>query len=287
MASWRKNQGISNSQGGNRRSSSYYGKPPLDNRFSTVPLWEKKFCTTVGAVSWGRLLEGKRYMESHSDVMKWDDSAAKQAFHDAKNRFWADINGFCCDIPLPDPDMYIDEVDWDACVDHELYLDLDREEEARDKIIEKSQEETVIVDNYLGNWELTPTGWGDEEEEVTKPQEPSYGAEGWGSSNHENQENNETNSCEQNDSQRWIPKEQYGGELHEKYQTPNVENKNWGGYNKKRENNISWSKNHAYQHYNNDYKMNRGRGNGGRGGGCRGRKGNCAYVAKVATPNSR
>ncbi|XP_058742401.1 uncharacterized protein LOC131614881 [Vicia villosa] len=247
MDSWGKNQV------GHRRYSSYN-----DNRFTTVPLWEKQFCTTVGAVPWRRLLEGKRYMESHSDVMKWDDSAAKQAFHDAKNRFWAEINCFRCDIPLPDPDMYIDEVDWDASVDPELYLDLDREEEARDRIIEKSQEETVTVDNYLGNWELTPTGWGDNDEEVTKPQEQNYGAEGWGSNNHEN---NETNFWEQDDSQRWIPQEQYGGELHDKYQARNVGKR-------RRANNISWSKNHAYQY------ANRGRRNGGRRGGGKGRKGN-------------
>ncbi|KAL5059271.1 hypothetical protein RYX36_030877 [Vicia faba] len=273
MASWRKNQGISNRQEGNRRYSSYNGKPPLDNRFSRVPLWEKKFCTSVGAVPWRRFIEGKRYMVLHSDVMKWEDSAVKEAFDNAKNRYWAEINGFPCHIPLPDPDMYIDEVDWDASVDPELYLDLDREVEARRKMIEEN-EETVIEDNPLGHgWKLTPTGWGDDdEEEVTKPREPSYVGEGWGSNNHEN---NETNSREQNDSQRW---EHYGGELHDTYQARNRRNINWGGNNRRRENNISWSKNQEY-HYDN----NRGRRNGGRGG----RRGNNTYAAKVAaTPSA-
>lgn len=219
-------------------------------------------------------------MESHSDVMKWEDSAVKQAFYDAKFRFWAEINGYRCDIPWPDPDMYIDEVDWDASVDPELYLDLEREVEARRIMMEKSeQEETEIVDNPLSHgWELTPTGWGDEDEEVTKPQEPSYGAEGWGSNNHGN---NETNSWEQNDSQRWIQQEQYGGELHDKYyQARNGENINWGGYNRRGQNSMSWSKNH------NEYKMNRGRRNGERRGGGGGRRENYTYVAKVAATPS-
>ncbi|CAL5193411.1 unnamed protein product [Lathyrus oleraceus] len=275
MANWRRNQGFNNHQVGNRRSSSYKGKSPLYNRFSTVPLWEKKFLATVGQVPWRKLLE------SHSNVMKWEDSAVKQAFYDAKFRFWADINGYSWDIPLPDPDMYIDEVDWDASVDPELCLDLEREAEARH--IMSQQEETVIVDNPLGHgWDFTPTGWEVEDEEVTKPREPSYGDEGWGSNNHEN---NETNSWEQNDSQRWIPKEHYGGDLHDKYQASNGGNRNWGaweGNNRRRENNISWSKNHAYWHGNNQYKMNRGRKRGGgRGGG----RENITYVAKVVTPS--
>ncbi|CAK8543173.1 unnamed protein product [Lathyrus sativus] len=266
MASWRKNQGISDRQVGHRRSSSYYGKPPLGNRFSTVPSWENKFCATVGQVPWRRFLEGKRYMESHSDVMKWDDSAVKHAFHDAKNRFWAEINGYPCDIPLPDPDMYIDEVDWDASFDPELYLDLDRELDATRIMMEKSEQESEIVDIPLNHvWEIIPTGWGDVDEEETKPQEPNFAAEGWGSSN---PENNDTNSWEQNNSQRWIPQEQ------NKYQARNGWNINGGGYNGRRE------KNHGYQHCNNDYKMNRRRG-GGRGGGRGGKRGNYSYATKV------
>lgn len=109
--------------------------------------------------------------------------------------------------------------------------------------------------------------------------EPSYVAEGWRSSNHGN---NETNSPEKNDSQRWIPKEYYGGDLHDMYQAGNGENRNlgtWEGNNRSTENSMSWSKNDAYQHDNNECKMNperrgRGRGRGRREGGRRGRRGN-------------
>ncbi|XP_058742405.1 uncharacterized protein LOC131614885 [Vicia villosa] len=217
MASWRKYQ--------HRRYPSYN-----DNRFSTVPLWDK------------------RYTESHSKVMKWDDYAVKQAVYDAKFRHCAEINGYGWDIPLPDPDMYIDDVDWDASVDPELCMDLEREEDARRKMIEKCVilESSLLLNQSLSALGLKPTGWEVDDEQVTKLPEPSYGAD----------EINEANSWEENDSQRLIPEEHY---------------------NRRRKNNMAWSKNHAYQHGNNDYKMNRGKRNGGRGR----RRGNNTYAAKV------
>ncbi|CAK8543174.1 unnamed protein product [Lathyrus sativus] len=253
MANWRRNQGIRNHQVGHRRSSSYGGNPPLYNRYSTVPLWEEKFYATVGQVPWRRLLE------SHSNVMKWEDSAVKQAFYDAKFRFCAEINGYRWDdIPLLDPDMYIDEVDWDACVDPELYLDLEREEEARHILMEKRQQESEIVDNPFDHgWEIKPTGWGEEDENVTKPQEASYGAEGWIFNNHAN---NETNSWEQND--------YHFADLQNKYQ------EKYDEYDRRK---------NAYRH-GNQYKMNRGRRNRGKRGG---RRENITYVAKAATPRSQ
>lgn len=44
--------------------------------------------------------------------MQWDDSAAAEAFNNAKMRYWGYCNGFPCSIPLPNPDAYIDEIDW-------------------------------------------------------------------------------------------------------------------------------------------------------------------------------
>ncbi|XP_058742396.1 uncharacterized protein LOC131614874 [Vicia villosa] len=216
MASWRKYQ--------HRR---YYN----DNRFSSVPLWDK------------------RYTESHSKVMKWDDYAVKQAVYvvstvyDAKFRHCAEINGYGWDIPLPDPDMYIDDVDWDASVDPELCMDLEREEEARRKTIEKCVilESSLLLNQSLSALGLKPTGWEVDDEQVTKLPEPSYGAD----------EVNEANSWEENDSQRLIPEEHYVADFPNKYQARN------DGYNRRRGNN--------------DYKMNRGRRNGGRGRG-RGRR---------------
>lgn len=94
---------------------------------SNVPSWEKQFCTLVGSIPWQKVMVAKRYMNCHDDVVKWNDSASEEAFNNAKKRFWAAINGLPCDIPVPDPDMYIDEIDWNPHIDPELISDLDRE----------------------------------------------------------------------------------------------------------------------------------------------------------------
>lgn len=47
-------------------------------------------------------------------MLAWDDSAGKEAFDNAKARFWAEINNLPSEIPLPDPNMYIQEVDHGA-----------------------------------------------------------------------------------------------------------------------------------------------------------------------------
>ena len=254
-----------------------------DNRFPTAPLWEKKFCESVGSVPWRKVIEGKKYMYLHPNVVNWDDSAVKEAFDNAKNRFWAEINEFPCDIPLPDPDTHIDDVDWNANVDPELYLDVEREAEARRNMEEKGEASVILGSSLLLNQSFSgpgwgPTGWGDEEEkEVTKPSEPNYVAQGWESNQHEN---NETNSWEQyrapvvehskeygwrngqNDYHGWNQTEQYGADLHNKYQGRNGGHGNWGawdGYYRKRENNMSWSNNPGHYHGTNEYQMNRGR----------------------------
>jgi hypothetical protein len=273
-----------------------------------VPLWEKQFCASVGSVPWRKLIEDKRYMYMHPKVVNWDDSAVKEAFDNAKNRYWAEINNIPWDIPLPDPNIYIDDVDSNASVDSELYLDVEIEAEARPNIEEKGEAAVTLGSSLLLNQSssglgLGPTGWGDEEDEkLTKPSEPNYAALGWESNQHEN---NETNSWEQyhapvehaakeygwqngqNDSQGWNQRERYGGDLYNKYQGRNSGRGNWGtwdGFNRKKENNMSWSKNHGYHHGTNEYQMNRGgRRNGGRGSG-RGRRGKFAY--KVATPSA-
>ncbi|CAK8542409.1 unnamed protein product [Lathyrus sativus] len=280
MGNWRKQQGTSHHQVGQWRSSSYNGKPK-----STVPLWEKKFCVSVGSVPWGKVVENKRYMCLHENVMNWDDSAVKEAFDNAKCRFWAEINRFPCDIPLPDPNVYIDDVDSNASVDSELYLDLERKLEVTN-VEEKGEEVVIFGDSLRLNQSFSGPGWGDEEEE-TKPFETNYDSPGW------EHQNNETNSWEQcaalvdsrNVYEEWNRREGYSGDLCNKYQQGrNGGNGNWGtwdGYNRKRENNMSWSKNPGYHCGTNEYKMNRGRRRN-RGGG--GRRGNFAYMEKGPTP---
>lgn len=287
---------------GHWRSSSYNRKPPLDNWHSTVPSWEKKFCASVGSVPWGKLLESKKYMYLHDNVVNWDDSAVKEAFDNAKTRFWAEINGLPCNISLPDPDIYIDDVDWNSSADPELLLDLERE------AIVPSGEEVVILGSsvlmdqsfsctgwgdaeavtpkpYDPNQSFSPTGWGDLEPEIPRPSDPvsaaqvwepnlreNVGVDSWGQYHTPDEHAKEDDwQNRQNDSRGWNQRGGYGG------------NRNWGtwdGYNRKREN-MSWSKTPAYQ--GNEYQMNRGRRNNrGR------RRGNFAYqqgpyVEKVPT----
>ncbi|CAK8543182.1 unnamed protein product [Lathyrus sativus] len=199
MENWRKNQRISNHQVGDWRSSSYNGKPPLGKVSFCFPFVSFSFVLSFDSFYFFWFID-KRYMYMHSNVMNWEDYAVKEAFEDEKFRFWAENNGFSCNIPLPDPsDMYIDDVDWNTNVDSEL--------------------------------------------------------------------------SQQNDSQRWISEEYHAGDLHDKYQARNNANGNWGtweGNNRRRDNGISWSMNPTYQNGNNQYDMNRGRGNGGRGRGRRG-----------------
>ena len=45
----------------------------------------------------------------------------------SKNMLSAEVNGFPCDIPLPDPNIYIDDVDSNASVNPELYRDVEVE----------------------------------------------------------------------------------------------------------------------------------------------------------------
>jgi hypothetical protein len=56
-------------------------------------------------------------MSLHKNVVDWEDSAALEAFNDAKARFCDVYHGQHCDIPLPDPDMFIDIVNPDEYVD--------------------------------------------------------------------------------------------------------------------------------------------------------------------------
>ncbi|CAA7033978.1 unnamed protein product [Microthlaspi erraticum] len=170
MSNWRRQKPRNNNnhhhyhhrQGTTMTQSS---KPPLANCRQSVPAWEKEFCAKIGLVPWSRVLEAKQSMYLYGRVVQWDDSAGEDAFKNAKSRFWAERNGFPCDLTLPDPDVYIDDVDWDAEVDTELILDLERRGPAP---VRKEGEEPVVIldalvlpEQYSGvGW---GTGWGDAE----------------------------------------------------------------------------------------------------------------------------
>ncbi|OIW12146.1 hypothetical protein TanjilG_28554 [Lupinus angustifolius] len=133
-------------------------KPPLVKQkwVPTVPLWEKKFCTEIGAVPWKKLVEAKNYLSLHENVMNWDDSACRDAFDNAKKRFSASIKGLPCDISLPNPDIYIDDIDWNS--NDELIMELESETNV------PINEGVVILDySILYNQIFGCIGWGDAE----------------------------------------------------------------------------------------------------------------------------
>ncbi|EOA25709.1 hypothetical protein CARUB_v10019062mg [Capsella rubella] len=91
-----------------------------------IPVWEKRFCEVIGSVPWQKVVEAADFKSWYSgNVITWDDSACEETFHNEKKRFWSRVNGLRCDVSLPDPDLYISEVDWDTFIDPELIRDLE------------------------------------------------------------------------------------------------------------------------------------------------------------------
>lgn len=131
----------------------------------SVPTWEKQFCKVVGLLDWEEFLDLKKTLYLYENVLKWDDSAGKEAFQSAKNRFWAELNDLPCDINFPNPNLYIDDVDWDCKIDDQLISDL----ECRSVIDSDENSGPVIIfgDVLTPNLPDYSTGWGGNED---KPQ---------------------------------------------------------------------------------------------------------------------
>lgn len=90
-----------------------------------IPLWEKQYCTIVGLVPWQKIVDAKLFVYCHGNVFDWNASAAEEAFQNAKKRYWAKMNSLPDDISLPDPDTYIDQIDWNPYIDPELVKEVD------------------------------------------------------------------------------------------------------------------------------------------------------------------
>ncbi|RZR79427.1 hypothetical protein BHM03_00005151 [Ensete ventricosum] len=85
-------------------------------------------------------------------------------------RFFAQYHDLPCDIPLPDPDMYIDEVDHDAPVDPELVADLEKQPSVPTDV----QSVAPGLSDYwdmCGVEAIQPTGWDDEVEPEPRNQD--------------------------------------------------------------------------------------------------------------------
>ncbi|KAK6127305.1 hypothetical protein DH2020_038968 [Rehmannia glutinosa] len=148
-------------------------------RQPTVPSWEKDFCRVVGALDWETLLQMKKCMHFYDNVINWNDSAGEEAFCNAKRRYWAEINGFPCDIPFPDPDLYIEKINWDSKTNPELLPDSESV-----PVTPGSDHEPVVIfgDSFVQNQGFTVTGWGDDEEtfEVPANQDDANYGDSWG-----------------------------------------------------------------------------------------------------------
>lgn len=124
-------------------------EPPSGFGQSSVPLWEKKYCTSVGCIPWWKVVDAKKFMYSHTNVLNWNDSAGEEAFQNAKKRFWELMNGLPCKISLPDPNMYIDEIDWNPQIDPDLILQLEKEYVAPDDGEKKYDDTNQKGDNVV------------------------------------------------------------------------------------------------------------------------------------------
>ncbi|XP_058107210.1 uncharacterized protein LOC131250860 [Magnolia sinica] len=165
--SWRGNQGMNSqheitripSRSKNRRPPSGPWHPSVP---PSVPSWEKRFCSSVCSIPWRKLCETKKMMEyCYKNIVDWNDSAGEEALQNAKARFWATINGLPCNISLPDPDMYIDEVDWNCSIDPELVADLERQPSVVDDE-EKDGKLSWLGNGWDSNQPIPCTGWGDD-----------------------------------------------------------------------------------------------------------------------------
>ncbi|CAA6668946.1 unnamed protein product [Spirodela intermedia] len=99
-------------------------------------------------------------MSFYSNVVDWDDSAGKEAFEKAKSRFYAEINGLPCQISLPGPDLFIDEVNWNAEIDPQLVLELEKD------LVPREVDQTAQRSGVLSlGWDrpIPCSGWEDAE----------------------------------------------------------------------------------------------------------------------------
>ncbi|XP_031477318.1 uncharacterized protein LOC116248582 isoform X1 [Nymphaea colorata] len=144
-----------------------YRKPPRVGSLGywkpTVPSWEKEFCARVCFIPWSKVLETKKVMSLFANVVQWDDSAGEEAFTNAKKRFWAKINDLPCDVSLPDPDIFIDRIDWDsvaAGTDPELLNSMEEEigEGDRPEVL------SIIWENQDIS-AIPCSGWGDDNDD--------------------------------------------------------------------------------------------------------------------------
>ncbi|KAI7749725.1 hypothetical protein M8C21_010893 [Ambrosia artemisiifolia] len=177
MDSW-KDQGYHFTPEVTRTRSSRYRKPPVggsSNWQQTVPSWEKQFCSSVGSIPWNKILETKKTIHLYDNIIKWNDSAGKEAFEKAKNNFYAAMHNLPSNSGSLDADIYIDNINWDSEVDENLMLDLDSDRVVPDS---NSKDEHVVIfgSSFPPSYQsFSPYGWGDSDDDKKKDiKSPDY-----------------------------------------------------------------------------------------------------------------
>ena len=102
-------------------------------------------------------------MSLYSNIAEWDDSAGKEAFETAKARFYAEINGLPCRVCSPGPDIFIDKIDWNPDIDHQLVVELEHA---------KNQQYQISSSTGSG-WDknIPCSGWEDDDDANIDPWE--------------------------------------------------------------------------------------------------------------------
>ncbi|KAK9065702.1 hypothetical protein SSX86_015103 [Deinandra increscens subsp. villosa] len=171
MEKWRRKGDRCNQEFARAKSNYHYRKTYAggnSNWHQNVPYWEKKFVSSVGSIPWKRFLEAKEFTYLYDNIIKWDDCAGEEAFHIAKDRFYAEFHGLPCDVDLHNPDLYIDKIDWNAQMDYNLIKDFDSEPIAPDDA--NQHEPVVIFEDVLPDpyKDYSPYGWGDSDDKMKK-----------------------------------------------------------------------------------------------------------------------
>lgn len=172
------------------------------SRQPTAPSWDKRLSTSVSKIPWKKICERKRFESSFQNILEWNDSAVKEAAQNAKARFCAKISGLPCDASLPDPDLYIEDVDWNAYVDPRLLSALNGERTVSEHGDDDCNHE--ILDSALWNQLIIPSGWGDIDDNAVMKANNTMGpgcgnynrtadsSKGWA---HSDEENKNPNVC--------------------------------------------------------------------------------------------
>ncbi|KAL8459989.1 hypothetical protein ACS0TY_031771 [Phlomoides rotata] len=121
-------------------------------------------------MDWNVFLQKKKHIHLHPKALEWNDIAAKEAFNNAKRRFWSQKHHFSCDVPLPDPNLYIYNIDWDSKIDIEL--DLDSISSRDENEGPEFSGDPLVPESYR---DIVPTGWGDDIDDPAATFSARYG----------------------------------------------------------------------------------------------------------------